>query len=247
MKRVIGAVSLLAAAAFWQTTGASAESIAFSDFSSTNGLELNGAAIKAEDALRLVPNAGGEIGSAFTSRKFVRTNQSFKSRFRFSIHDGTTTPAEGMAFVLQPGPANALGGSDLTALGYADINPGFAVEFDLVENLGGGDPSGNHVAIVRDGSAETHLVAQDARLLTRRRHPMGLDRVLSRQETDEGLCERLRPEARAGPNLARAEAQPCAGRQGAGRLYRRNRRDRERHLRHSELEAEVAPTAVVRG
>ena len=159
MKRTIGLASLVAAAAIWQAVGAFAGSVSFPDFSSTSDLELNGAAIGADDVLRLTPSAGGEVGSAFTDRKVVRTDRSFDTRFKFSIHDGSITPAEGMAFVLQPGSADALGGSDLTALGYADIDPSLAIEFDLFENPGSGDPDGNHVAFMRDGDAESHLAA----------------------------------------------------------------------------------------
>ena len=159
MKRTIGLASLVAAAAIWQAAGAFAGSVSFPDFSSTNGLELNGAAIATDDVLRLTPSAGGEVGSAFTDRKEVRTDRSFETRFKFSIHDGSITPAEGMAFVLQPGSTDALGGSDLTALGYAEIDPSLVIEFDLFENPGSGDPGGNHVAFMRDGDSQSHLVA----------------------------------------------------------------------------------------
>lgn len=159
MKRTIGLASLVAAAAIWQAAGAFAGSVSFPEFSSTNGLELNGAAIATDGVLRLTPSAGGEVGSAFTDRKVVRTDRSFETRFKFSIHDGSVTPAEGMAFVIQPGSPDALGGSDLTALGYADIDPSLVIEFDLFENLGSGDPDGNHVAFVRDGDSQTHLAA----------------------------------------------------------------------------------------
>jgi hypothetical protein len=157
MKRTIGLASLVAATVIWQAGGAFAGPVSFPDFSSTNGLELNGAAIATDDILRLTPSAGGEIGSAFTDRKEIRTDRSFDTRFKFSIHDGSINPAEGMAFVLQPGSADALGGSDLTALGYAEIDPSLAIEFDLFENPGSGDPDGNHVAFMRDGDSQSHL------------------------------------------------------------------------------------------
>ena len=160
MKRTI-IVAFLVAAGVWQAAGASAGTVDFPDFSNTRDLELNGAAGVAteDDVLRLTPNAGGEVGSAFTDRKIIRTDRSFETRFKFSIHNGSVTPAEGMAFVIQPGSPDALGGSDLTALGYADIDPSLAVEFDIFENPGSGDPDGNHVGFMRDGDAQTHLAA----------------------------------------------------------------------------------------
>ena len=158
MKRTIGVASLVAAVAVWQAAGAAGGTVDFPDFT-TNDLELNGSAFATDDVLQLTPNAGGEVGSAFTTRKVVRTDRSFETRFKFSIHDGSVTPAEGMAFVIQPSSPNALGGSDLTALGYADIDPSLAVEFDLFENPGSGDPNGNHVAFMRDGDSQTHLAS----------------------------------------------------------------------------------------
>ena len=153
-------------------------------------LELNGAAFETDAVLRLTPNAGGEVGSAFTKRKVVRTDRSFDSRFKFSIHDGSVTPAEGMAFVIQPGSPDALGGSDLTALGYADIDPSLAVEFDLFENPGSGDPDDNHVAFMRDGDSEAHLAADSPDFDLEGGNRWAWIEVLSEEEAVQGVPER---------------------------------------------------------
>ena len=156
--------------------------------------------------LRLTPSAGGEVGSAFTDRKVVRADRSFETRFKFSIHDGSITPAEGMAFVLQPGSAKALGGADLTALGYGGIDPSLAIEFDLFENPGSGDPDGNHVAFTRDGDAEAHLaVGSPAFDLEGGNRWAWVE--YSRRRRDEGVPERWQLQAVPGGGRARQEAQ----------------------------------------
>ena len=157
MRRALGAVSLLAAIGVWQAAGASAVTISYPNFASASGLTMNGAAINTGGVLRLVPGVSEEIGSAFTNRRVVSPKRSFKTRFRFSIHDGSATPGEGMTFVLHRSGAEALGVPPGGGLGYIGIEPSLAVEFDLFENLGEGDPNGNHVAILRDGDTETHL------------------------------------------------------------------------------------------
>ena len=132
MRRALGVVSLLAAIGVWQAAGASAVTISYPNFASPSGLTMNGAAtaMNTGGVLRLVPGVSGEIGSAFTNRRVVSPKRSFKTRFRFSIHDGSATPGEGMTFVLHRSGAEALGVPPGGGLGYIGIEPSLAVEFD---------------------------------------------------------------------------------------------------------------------
>jgi Legume lectin domain len=89
---------------------ASAVTVNYPSFKKTKGLKLNGTAEKAGKRLQLVPAEDGESGSAFTKRKVLKTNRSFKTQFRIEMHDAPSTPGDGMAFVLTSEGADSLGG-----------------------------------------------------------------------------------------------------------------------------------------
>lgn len=147
-----------AAALLWQPLGVSASTVSYPNFLSTAGLTLNGDAAKVGKVLRLTPALNNRAGSAFTKRRVVDPKRSFKTQFRFNLHQGTIPPGDGMAFVLHRQGAGALCGPG-GGLGYCGIAPSVVVEFDIFQNLEGNDPNANHVAVMRDGDSADHLVS----------------------------------------------------------------------------------------
>ncbi len=131
---------------------------AFSDFQAGEFLEFNGAASRIGGALVLTPD-GGNLGSAFfTDALPVNAETSFQTQFQFRIVGGDgVAGADGLVFMLQ----NSLAGMQSLAagsggsLGYQGIGNSLAIEFDTYQNPF--DPSGNHVAILRDGDLTTPL------------------------------------------------------------------------------------------
>jgi hypothetical protein len=128
----------------------------YPNFASTAGLTLNGTAVAEGGALRLTPALANQAGSVFATTP-VDPQQSWETQFQISMHDFTccdVRPADGLTFVIQSeglSGGSGLGGS----LGYGDIAPSVAVEFDSFHN--DGDPTGNHVAILTEGNVLTHL------------------------------------------------------------------------------------------
>jgi hypothetical protein len=135
---------------------ASSVTLKYPKFSNARGLKLNGDAelsgAKQGHRLRLVPAEGSQTGSAFTKRKVLKANKSFKTQFRFELHDTSLFPADGFAFVLHRGSKSALGDGG-GGLGYGSINHSVAVEFDIFDNAEGDDPDDNHVDVHLNGNA----------------------------------------------------------------------------------------------
>ena len=144
---------------------AHALSISFDDFSSLEGLQLNGATAaignpttddQGRSVLRLT-NALGQSGSAFFTDPVTLSNQaSFSTYFSFrisnpiGISDGDGQGADGIVFVVQT-VSNTAGGSG-GGIGYTGISNSVGAEFDTWDNSSGlGDPNGNHVAIDLNG------------------------------------------------------------------------------------------------
>lgn len=126
----------------------------FPTFSGATGITLNGNASLAGSVLRLTPNALNQGGSAFLTTPIVLgSDTSLSTRWVSRIH-GTADGADGMTFVIQGnGPASL--GTLGSGLGYAGISRSVAVELDNYQGVG--DVNGNHVAILRGGSVETHV------------------------------------------------------------------------------------------
>ena len=146
-----------------------AAQITFLDFSTTDGLALNGSAAQTTNAtgqpvLRLTPDTPSHNGGSawFTTQQSIASG--FTSVFQFQItHDPNNPypgPADGLAFVVQnsvnpvASGTQALGGSG-GAIGYGVPDPGgdtgtpidnsLAVEIDTFKNSW--DPDANHIAI----------------------------------------------------------------------------------------------------
>ena len=144
---------------------AHALTISFDDFSSLDGLQLNGATAaignpttddQGRSVLRLT-NALTQSGSAFFTDPVTLSNDaSFSTFFTFrisnpiGISDGDGQGADGLVFVVQT-VSNTAGGSG-GGIGYTGIDNSVGAEFDTWFNGSGlGDPDGNHVAIDLNG------------------------------------------------------------------------------------------------
>jgi hypothetical protein len=141
---------------------ATAIPVSFPSFPDATGLVLNGNAAVTGDVLRLVADnrTGSQAGSAFLTQTFsVGAGTRFEIAFVFRIW-GAGPLGDGLTFFWHDDArgAAALGGSG-NALGYGGIAPSLAVELDILSNPG--DPSDNHVAVIRDGNVEQHLASAD--------------------------------------------------------------------------------------
>jgi len=130
----------------------------YSDFSSVDGLKLNGNASQVGDVLRLSSASSFSSGSTFTTNQVdLDGGNSFSTFFQFRIGnsgglgDADGPGADGLVFVVQTVSNNvgAAGGG----IGYSGINPSLGIEFDTYNNGPGyGDPDGNHVGIDLNGN-----------------------------------------------------------------------------------------------
>lgn len=149
MKKLTALTVLAASAAL--STSVAAQTISYSDFSSTAGLQINGNAFQNGNKLTLTPATYSQGGSAFsTSKVSLAANASFSTVFKFDIQDrgGLAGGADGLTFTMQTN-SNTVGGSG-GGIGYAGIPNSVAVEFDTYDN---GEPGGsNHVGIDVNGS-----------------------------------------------------------------------------------------------
>ncbi|MEA5504937.1 DUF4347 domain-containing protein [Halotia wernerae UHCC 0503] len=134
--------------------------INYEDFSSLNGLTVNGTAGQTNNVLNLTPATKNQVGSAFYNTPIgLDTNTSFNTHFQFQLSGGNgNNGADGFTFLLQNSTAGVkalgeLGGS----LGYGNqefngtnqILKSLAIEFDTYKNSW--DSNNNHVAVLLNG------------------------------------------------------------------------------------------------
>ena len=148
---------VLAASLVWLATAPAA--VNYPDFTSTAGLKLNGSATATGGALQLTPATANQAGSAFTKKRVVKAKRNFTTEFAVGSQNTSTSPGDGMAFVIQSagkGEVGDFGGG----LGYGGIGDSLIVEFDTFDS--GGEPHGsNHVALMKNGDPGNHLDADD--------------------------------------------------------------------------------------
>lgn len=129
-------------------------SVFYEDFSSTDGLTLNGDAAPLGTALRLVPATQWQAGSAFTASPLtLGPAASFSTEFSFRISSSGGGGADGLTFTVQNAAAadTALGGLG-GDLGYSGIPNSLTIEFDSWFNDAAfGDPDANHVGTATNG------------------------------------------------------------------------------------------------
>lgn len=125
-----------------------------------NDFILNGNATATDSQIALTPNAGNKNGSLWAKQRICLSNNfSVESQVYLGAPGGLGTGADGLALVIQPlsVAAGGLGGG----LGYAEITPSFAVEFDTWQNGNdptgaAADPSGGHIALMENGATAKH-------------------------------------------------------------------------------------------
>lgn len=106
--------------------------------------------------IELVPNEYNKSGfSYYRISKRLEDNFSFLARFTFSI-DYTTSLADGLAFVIQTD--DTLAGTIGKGIGYGNISPSLAVEFDDYRN---NEPNGNHIGVMLNGNCDKHYAIYD--------------------------------------------------------------------------------------
>lgn len=146
-----------------------AQSLVFSNFSSTSGLTLTSSSTAVGNGtdgtvLRLVTATTNDRGGAFsTTERSVTGGFSTSFQFRLSgrggSSDNTSSGADGFVFVLQNSSASALGATG-EYLGYGGgtaIGSSLGIEFDTFNNSGSPefDPSSNHIGIDLNGSVHS--------------------------------------------------------------------------------------------
>ncbi len=110
--------------------------------------QTNGNASLSGNIYTLTPDQGNRNGSAWNKNRLF-LDQDFDINTRVYLGSRDANGADGIAFVLQNQSLNA--GSSGGGLGYAGINPSFAVEFDTWDN-GTADPTNDHIALIANGN-----------------------------------------------------------------------------------------------
>jgi hypothetical protein len=148
-----------AAALALMSSPALATTIVFNDFSSTTGLQLNGAAASASDGsravLRVTPSNYNQAGSVFSTNPItLGADVSFSTRFTFNFNNQLNGGADGIVFTVQTNSNNVsgLGGG----IGYQGVSNSVGIEFDNWYNSGY-DIDDNHVGIDLGGNIASVL------------------------------------------------------------------------------------------
>ena len=153
MRKHLAAGMVALGLSVFASSAAHATLIDYSDFSSTAGLTLFGAAnASIPGVLQLTPSAKLVSGVAYTTNAVaLGAGGTFSTQFQFRMSNpGGVGAADGFTFFLAADTANPLktGGT----LGYSSSSAfSLAVEFDTYYNTGTLDINGNHVAIDAKG------------------------------------------------------------------------------------------------
>jgi hypothetical protein len=98
----------------------------------------------------LTPNLGNQAGAVWSQGRInLASDFCVSAEVYLGAND---SGADGLALVLQSVNSNSVtsGGG----LGYAGLNPSFAVEIDTFANAG--DPAADHIALMKDGNTGVH-------------------------------------------------------------------------------------------
>ena len=126
------------------------DELVFTDFSSTDHLELLGDAQVVSNVAQLTDGDQGVTGAMYTMER-LDVDDGFRATFTYSMNPWNGA-ADGMAFVLHNATDSFIpevsGGS---GLGYAGLPNSIALELDTYE--GTNDPSDNHLGLHTEGTA----------------------------------------------------------------------------------------------
>ena len=123
-------------------------------FSANAQYVLNGNAVTlGPESFRLTTAETYKSGSAWYQNKLnLNSDFQIKANLNLGNRSASNAGADGIAFVLQPicSGLGAVGGG----IGYKDINPSLAVEFDTWQNPGNNDPAADHIALQKNGDTD---------------------------------------------------------------------------------------------
>lgn len=105
------------------------------------------AAVLDEECIRLTPDLPYVSGSAWF-REPVDPSRPFEVRMSLVLGSKDAAGADGIVFVLHPGPGTGRAGE---GMGFAGMAPSLGLEFDTYRNLHLGDPVSDHLAMMQDG------------------------------------------------------------------------------------------------
>jgi gliding motility-associated-like protein len=111
-------------------------------------------AIAGTDCFQLTERKIYEYGAVWYDQKLdLRTSFSLEFTLNF---DNNAGGADGIMFVMQTVGPNALGANG-QGLGFAGFSPSLGVEFDTYTNKDYGDPTYDHMGVLRDGNTNHFL------------------------------------------------------------------------------------------
>ncbi|HUN82084.1 MAG TPA: lectin-like protein [Phycisphaerae bacterium] len=141
-------------------TGISRADISYPDFSSIDGLTLNGNAAQSDNILRVVPDAEGQSGSAWFTAVKTHVVEGFDTRFTYQMWNSPDFPAgaDGLAFLIQNDSENSLG-SGGSGLGFEGIPASIAIKFDT---FGFDEEPDNYISVQSLGLAPNSAEFSDS-------------------------------------------------------------------------------------
>lgn len=123
------------------------------DENSITAFQVNGHAALSGSSLRLTPNQNTKAGSAFWKyRVYLGNDRPFSTHFSFNISSPGGGGADGIVFTMQTDSNTA--GSAGGGIGYSGIDHSLGIEFDTWQNGEFGDPDGNHIGLLVNGSVD---------------------------------------------------------------------------------------------
>lgn len=112
--------------------------------------QLNGTTVMTDETCFGFQPAGNFTGGSFWETQEIDLRDSFDMTFNLFLGGCENSPMdEGLVFTFQPVGASL--GNYRGNMGYKGLAPTLAVELDLLPDADNGDPSGDHLAIIRDG------------------------------------------------------------------------------------------------
>ncbi len=123
----------------------------FSNKMSGQTLVVNGSAANlGGSCYQLTPDSASQAGTIFSNGTYsLYTPFNLKARINFGCNENG---GDGMAFIFAT--SNTDVGTSGGGLGYEGIAPSIVVQFDDFQNASHGDPAEDHIAVMRNGSAD---------------------------------------------------------------------------------------------